>query len=229
MLLWDAEAGVSKSMRIKEESEEYRYFEEPDLPSLRVATQHVSDVAEALPELPFAREQRFRDTLGLPPYDAEVLTASRDVADYFETVAAVCGDSKAASNWVMTEVLAWRNERPGSTGFPMPPARLAALIALVASGRISNRVARLVFAEAAALDCEPEDIVSERDWNQVRDETELLRLIEPVLAHSVEQVARYRAGEDRLLDFFVGKVMRASGGRADPQRVTELLRERLEA
>jgi aspartyl-tRNA(Asn)/glutamyl-tRNA(Gln) amidotransferase subunit B len=225
-LLWDAQAGVAKSMRSKEDTDEYRYFPEPDLPQLQVSAEHVRRVAATLPELPWDREQRFRSALGLPAYDAQVLTADPAVADYFEAVAGSCGDAKAASNWVMTEVLAWRNERGEEAGFPLPPERLAALIALVAAGRISHRVARQVFAQAAETGLEPGRIVAERGWLLVSDAAALAPLVDAALAQAGAVAARFLAGEERLLDYFVGQVLRASAGRADPQRVAELLRAR---
>jgi aspartyl-tRNA(Asn)/glutamyl-tRNA(Gln) amidotransferase subunit B len=223
-LFWDAEAGVARPMRGKEETEEYRYFAEPDLPPLFVSRDLVTATAAGLPELPWDREQRFRTSLGLPAYDAQVLTADPAIADYFEAVLAECGDAKAASNWVMTEVLAWRNERPDSMELPMPPRRLAEIIRLVADGHISHRVARQVFAETAGTSAEPEAIVGARDWSQVSDPAVLATLVNRALALSPGQAERLRAGEGRLLDYFVGEVMRLSGGRADPQRVAELLR-----
>ena len=227
-LFWDAEAGTTRSMRSKEELEEYRYFPEPDLPPLRVTHESVARLAALLPELPAARERRLRTELKLPAYDADVLVAERAVADYFEAVARACGDAKVASNWVMSEVLAWRNERGPDAGFPMPPERLARLIRLVEDGRISGRLGRLVFAEAAATDTEPLDIVDARGWTQVGDAAQLSAWIDAAVAAHDEQVRRYRSGEDRLFDFFVGRVMRLSAGRADPQRLAELLRARLE-
>ena len=227
-LLWDAEAGTTRGLRSKEQLDEYRYFPEPDLPPLQVPPADVARIAAGLPELPDARERRLRERFGLSAYDAEVLVADRSVAEHFEAVAAAGGNPKLAANWVMTEVLAWRNERGQDCGFPMPPERLARLIALVESGRVSGRLARLVFAEAAATGCEPADIVEERGWTQIGDPRALGGWIEEALRTHGEQVRRYRAGEDRLFDFFVGRVMRLSGGRADPQRLTELLRIRLE-
>lgn len=227
-LLWDAAAGVARSMRGKEETEEYRYFTEPDLPPLYVAREQVERIAAQLPELPWDRERRFQRELGLPAYDAQVLTAEKAVADYFEAVLASCGDAKAASNWVMTEVLAWRNERPDTTTFPLPPGKLAEIIQLVGDGSISRQIARRVFAEAARSGVCPRQIVTDHGWLQVSDPKELVPLIERALAESPEQAARLGAGERRLLDYFVGQVMRVSGGRADPQLVAELLRSRLE-
>jgi aspartyl-tRNA(Asn)/glutamyl-tRNA(Gln) amidotransferase subunit B len=137
------------------------------------------------------------------------------------------GDAKLASNWIMTEVLAWRNERAGA-GFPMPASWLAQLIGLVTEGRISGHLAKLVFAEAATENCEPMEIVAARGWTQVRDAAQLGEWIESALAGHTDQVQRYRRGEDRLFDFFMGRVMRLSAGRGDPQLVSDLLRARLE-
>ena len=223
-LLWDADAGMVRSMRSKEEAEEYRYFPEPDLPQLYIGPEQVRAIAADLPELPWAREQRFRSGLGLPAYDAQVLTGERAVADYFEQVAAAGGDPKSASNWVMTDVLAWRNARPGETAFPLPAAQLAEIIRLLYQGRISHRIARQAFAEAARTGEAPEQIIAARGWLQISDPAALAPLVAQALAEAGEQTARLRAGEERLLDYFVGQVMRLTAGRADPQVAARLLR-----
>lgn len=227
-LLWDADRGEARPMRSKETSRDYRYFPEPDLPPL-VVEEHVVEAARAaLPELPADRAARFRDAFGLPAYDADVLTATRPLADYFEAVAVASGAAKAASNWVMTEVLAWAN-RTGAPleRVPLPAAALAELIALVADGTLSSTMAREVFAEAIATGRSPGDIVVDGDLAQVGDMERLRAWARETVAEHGEAADRYRAGEEKVLSFLMGRLMRRSDGRADPARAMEVLRKEL--
>jgi aspartyl-tRNA(Asn)/glutamyl-tRNA(Gln) amidotransferase subunit B len=224
-LLWDAGRGVARAMRSKEESHDYRYFPDPDLPPLVLDPEALAEARQALPELPGAREERFRREYGLPAYDAEVLTASRELADYFEAVAGATGDAKAASNWIMTEVLAWLNRSPLQGGsFPVPPARLAELIDLVGDGTVSARTARGVLARMVDTGRRAASIVEEEELVRVADDRRIGVWVAEVLAERPDEVARFRMGENRLLDFLMGQVMKKSGGRADPERVQALLR-----
>jgi aspartyl-tRNA(Asn)/glutamyl-tRNA(Gln) amidotransferase subunit B len=229
-LLWDAGRGEARPMRSKEESHDYRYFPEPDLPPLVLAESEIDTIRAGLPELPEAKLRRFREGYALPEYDAEVLTATREVADYFEAVARAAGDAKAASNWIMTEVLGWLNQRQCAlVDFPVPPAQLAELIALIADGTLSTTLGRQVFARMAETGKAPALIVEEEGLAQVRDVGQLERWVDEVVAQFPEEGERFRQGNEKLLGFFMGQVMRKSQGKADPKQVTEMLRRKLGA
>lgn len=226
-LLWHERRGEARPMRSKEESHDYRYFPEPDLPPL-VAPAEIERMRASLPELPDPRERRFRDAYGLPAYDAEVLTATRPIADYFEAVARAAGDAKAASNWVMTEVLAWLNQQQrGVSELPIAPEALAALIGLVGDGTLSTTIARRVFRRMAETGQSAAAIVEQEALAQVSDVGQLERWADEVVDAHAAEAERYRAGETRLLGFFMGRLMKKSEGAADPRRASEILREKL--
>ncbi len=228
-LLWDDQRGEIRPMRSKEESPDYRYFPEPDLQPLVLDAAWVAEVGASLPELPRARRRRFEEAFGLPSHDADALTRSAATADYFEAAAAIHGDAKSVSNWVMGPLRALLNERgEDARAVPVRPRALAALIALVEDGTLSRTAAKTVLGVLADEGGEPASVVERLGLAQVRDERRLTVWVDAVLADHAREVVRYRAGEVRLLGFFVGQVMRRSGGRADPRRVNELVRERLE-
>jgi aspartyl-tRNA(Asn)/glutamyl-tRNA(Gln) amidotransferase subunit B len=217
-------------MRSKEESHDYRYFPDPDLPPLVVTAERVREIQDALPELPAARRERFMSAYGLSAYDAEVLTHARAGADYFEAVAEATGEPKAAANWVMGPAQALMNERrEDAATFAVPPDALAELIALVRDGAVSDSVAKTVLGVVAAEGGRPREIVEARGLTQVRDDAQLEAWIAAAIGEHADEVARYRSGEKKLLGFLVGQVMKRSAGKADPRRVNELLRKALEA
>ncbi|HET8645447.1 MAG TPA: Asp-tRNA(Asn)/Glu-tRNA(Gln) amidotransferase subunit GatB, partial [Vicinamibacteria bacterium] len=225
--LWNAERGETAPMRSKEEAHDYRYFPEPDLPPLLVTPEWVEEVRAGLPELPAQRRTRFVAQHGLPAYDAGVLTLEREVADYFEAVARASGNAKAASNWVMTEVLRKRKERPdGSIG--VGAEHLAELIRLVEGGTVSRSVGKDVFERIWGTGEAPGALVEREGLVQVSDEPALRAAIDAVLAESPGQVATYRSGKTSTLGWFVGQVMRRTGGKANPQLAGELLKRTLE-
>ncbi len=227
-LLWDDHRSVLRTMRSKEESHDYRYFPDPDLPPLLVSPEAVEAAREALPELPRARRARFEREYALSAYDAGVLTQSRVGADYFESVAEVSGKAKAAANWVMGPAQALMHERgEDAASFAVSPATLAELIGLVADGTISDSVAKGVLSIAAEEGGSPRDIVRARGLTQVRDDSQLEAWVREVVDANPAEVARFRGGEAKLVGFFVGQVMKRSGGKADPKRVSELLRAAL--
>ncbi len=230
--LWDADREETRSMRSKESAHDYRYFPDPDLPPLLVSEHLVEEVRRAMPELPDARRARFVAALGLPEYDAEVLTSRRDVADYFEAVVAAHPNAKAASNWVMGDVLRLVRERKLDdaltiTDWPVAPAALGELIALIDEGAISGKIAKTVFEEMVASGASPRTIVVERGLTQVSDEAPILAAIDQILTANPDKVAEYRAGKEKLLGFFIGQVMKATGGKANPPLVNRLLTEKL--
>ncbi len=227
---WDDAAGATESMRSKEYAHDYRYFPEPDLPPVRLAQAQVDGWRAALPELPAARRARLVSAYGLPDYDAGVLVAEKAVADFFEQVAAACGNPKAASNWVMTEVLRTLSERgTGLAALPVTPAALAALIRLVEAKTINMPAAKLVFAELAEKGGDPQAIVAARGLAQVSDAGAIEAMVDDVIAAQPKSVADYRAGKDAALQFLVGQVMKASRGKANPALAREALEKKLRA
>jgi aspartyl-tRNA(Asn)/glutamyl-tRNA(Gln) amidotransferase subunit B len=225
--LWNADKGETASMRSKEEAHDYRYFPEPDLPPLAVTPEWIEEVRASLPELPADRRRRFVSEHGLPDYDAGVLTSEKEVADFFEEVARRSGNAKAASNWVLTEVLRKRKDQ-ADTGVGVSAGRLAELIGLVDRGTVSRTVAKDVFEKMWGTDVEPAALVAREGLGQVNDEPALRAAIEAVLAENGAQVATYRSGKTGALGWFVGQVMKRTGGKANPQLVSELLKTMLE-
>jgi aspartyl-tRNA(Asn)/glutamyl-tRNA(Gln) amidotransferase subunit B len=227
-LLWDADRGETASMRSKEEAHDYRYFPEPDLPPLLVSAGWVEEVRRSLPELPAERRRRFEQAFALPAYDADVLTQDRAIADYFEAAAGESGNPKAASNWVMTEVLRQLKEderKPARC--PVSPQALAGLIRLIDGGTISGKIAKDVFLKMWQTGEPAATIVEREGLTQVSDEAALERIVAEVVAASPEQAASYRSGKAAALGWFVGQVMRKTGGRANPQLVNALLKKAL--
>ena len=225
--LWNADRAETVSMRSKEEAHDYRYFPEPDLPPLVVGPAWVEEVRAALPELPADKRRRFVAEYGLPDYDAGVLTLSREIADYYEAVARESGNAKAASNWVMTEVLRKAKEEGRGEALPLPPVHLAHMIRLIDTGTISGKTAKDVFEKMWQSGEPPEVIVKREGLVQVSDEAAIRSAIAEVMAAGAEQVAAYRKGKTGTLGWFVGQVMKKMGGKANPQVVNGLLKEAL--
>jgi aspartyl-tRNA(Asn)/glutamyl-tRNA(Gln) amidotransferase subunit B len=225
-LLFNAATGQARPMRSKEESHDYRYFPDPDLPPLVLSGSWIEEIRAELPELPAARRSRFAAQFGLPAYDAGVLTADRAIADYYETVVAAGADPKAAANWVMTESLTGYNE---AGRFAVAAPALASLLALVKAGTVSHQAAKKVFLELAADGADPRAIAERLGLLQVRDQGALETWVDEVLAAHPQEVERYRAGETKLLGFLTGQVMRKSQGKADPKGVQPVLVRKLGA
>lgn len=231
--LWDADREVTRAMRSKEFAHDYRYFPDPDLLPLVVETAWVDEVKATLPALPAERRAHLLREYALPAYDADLLTTRKDVADYYEAaVRAYPADAKAISNWVMDSVLHVVKDEKLDTGlrinaWPCPPAHLGALVHLINTGTISGKIAKTVFDEMRQSGKAPEDIIAERGLTQVSDEGALAAQIDQVLAANPDKVAEYRAGRDRLLPFFVGQVMKALQGKANPQLLNDLLKKKL--
>jgi len=215
--LWDAHAGRTESMRSKEEAHDYRYFPEPDLPPLLVEAARVEAIRRAMPELPAARRARFAAQYALPEYDAQQLTQSRALADYFEAAVAAGAPAKAASNWTM------------QTGTAIAPAALASLIALVEKGTLSTSVAKSVHEKMVATGQSADAIVAAEGLTQISDDSAIAALVAEVLAAHADAVAKYRAGHSGTFGFLVGQVMKAAGGKANPKRINELLKQALAA
>jgi aspartyl-tRNA(Asn)/glutamyl-tRNA(Gln) amidotransferase subunit B len=227
--LWNADRGETVAMRSKEDAQDYRYFPEPDLPPLVVDEAWREAVRASLPELPAAKRRRFVDEYRIPDYDAGVLTLAPDVADYFEKVARGSGNAKVASNWVMTEVLRKLKDDERPLGAcPVPPERLSELLALVESGAVTGRSAKDVFERMWATGEDARAIIEREGLAQVSDEALIQAAVAEVVAKNPDQVATYRKGKTSTLGWFVGQVMRNTGGKANPQLVNALLKKALE-
>jgi len=230
--LWDAEREETRSMRSKEYAHDYRYFPEPDLLPLVAAAALVDDIRATLPELPDARRERFVRDYQLSAYDADVLTQRKDVADYFEAAVAAGAPPKETANWVMTELLRIvRDEKLDRQlvirDWPLAPAQLGRLVALVQAGTITRATAKELIPRLRGTDRDPGELVAAEGLAQVSDRAALEAAVAGVVAQHAAQVAEFRAGKERVLGFLVGQVMKATGGKANPQLVQELLRKAL--
>ncbi|PIT99625.1 MAG: Asp-tRNA(Asn)/Glu-tRNA(Gln) amidotransferase GatCAB subunit B [Bdellovibrionales bacterium CG10_big_fil_rev_8_21_14_0_10_45_34] len=226
--LYDPDKNRTFTMRTKEEAHDYRYFPEPDLLPVVIDEAFMNEVRAKLPELPLQKAYRFQKEYEIPEYDAFVLTQSRELADYFELVARSTENPKISSNWVMVELLAKLNEQKmGITRSPVPASALAGLINLMQKGVISGRTAKDVFAEMFETGASAEQIIKEKGLAQISGNDEIKKVIQEVFVNSPNQLAQYRSGKDKLFGYFVGQVMKATSGQANPEVTNELLKEML--
>jgi aspartyl-tRNA(Asn)/glutamyl-tRNA(Gln) amidotransferase subunit B len=226
--LWNIERGETAVMRSKEEAHDYRYFPDPDLVPLKLDDEWIEGFRANLPEPPAVRTKRFVSDYGLPEYDATVLTASKNMADYFEVCVKQFDQPKTVSNWVMGELMRELNSSGTDiSASPVTPERLVSLLQMVDKGIISLKVAREIFPEFYNSGKTAELIVQERGLTQVSDEGALAKIIEEVLGKNPGQVAQFKEGKQQVLGFLVGQVMKASGGKANPGKVNELLKKKL--
>jgi aspartyl-tRNA(Asn)/glutamyl-tRNA(Gln) amidotransferase subunit B len=228
-LLWDPDKNVTNSMRGKEEAHDYRYFPDPDLIPIVIDEAWLESMRQTLPELPDQRKQRFVEVLGLSEYDAEVLTASKELADYFEAASQGYTNVKKLGNWIMTELMReFKGEIADDiAACQVRPEGLAALLTLVDKGSISGKIAKTVFAEMLMSGKAPETIVQEQGLVQMSDEGDLVRVVREILAANPGQVAQFREGKTKVMAFFVGQLMKQTQGRANPQLANELFMKEL--
>jgi len=226
--LWNIDRGETAVMRSKEEAHDYRYFPDPDLVPLKLEKEWIEGCRKYVTELPAARLQRFVSEFALSEYDAGVLTASKAVADYFESCVKLFNQPKTVSNWVMGELTReLNNSGTDASASPVSPERLVGLLQMVDKGMISLKVAREIFPEVYLSGKEPDQIVQEKRLIQVSDELSIGGMIDEVVAKNPTQVAQFKEGKQQVLGFLVGQVMKASGGKANPGKVNELLKKRL--
>jgi aspartyl-tRNA(Asn)/glutamyl-tRNA(Gln) amidotransferase subunit B len=228
--LWDPDKGVTASMRGKEEAHDYRYFPDPDLLPLIIDDKWIEEIRASLPELPEAKKKRFMADYGLSSDDAGLLISSRAMADYFETCAKDFPEPKTVCNWVVGALLAkLKEENKTIEQAPVSSERLAELLRLIDSGVISGKIAKAVFEEMASTGKAPEAIVQEKGLVQITDQNEILEVVKQVLADHGKEVSDYKAGKTKLLGFFVGQVMKATRGKANPKLLNDILREILKS
>jgi len=226
--LFDVETGETVGMRSKEHAHDYRYFPEPDLVPLRVSDAWISRIREAMPQLPQARRERFIVSYGLREYDAQVLTATRPMSEYFEGTAARAGDPRLAANWVMGDLAGLlKQENKEITESPVSPENLGDLVAMIVDGKISGKLAKEIFPKMFATGDAAEAILRREGLEQISDEGALLKMIDEAIAANPKQVEQFRGGKTAVLGFLVGQVMKASRGQADPASVNRLLKEKL--
>ncbi|MFH1758365.1 MAG: Asp-tRNA(Asn)/Glu-tRNA(Gln) amidotransferase subunit GatB [Pseudomonadota bacterium] len=226
--LWDAAKGVTSSMRGKEEAHDYRYFPDPDLVPLVIDSPWVEEIRASLPELPESKKERFLREYGIPEYDAEVLTTSKPLANYYETCLHHYPQPKIVSNWIMSELLReLKKDEREIEECPVPALHLSELLQLIAEGTISGKIAKSVFEEMYRSGKQAEEIVRAHGWVQVSDAAELKKIVEQVLNTNAKEVEAYRKGKEKLFGFFVGQVMKATQGKANPQMVNEILKKKL--
>ena len=225
---WDEAKGITKAMRSKLVSANYRCFHDPNLPPYKLPAEWLEEIRESIPELPDSRYARFTGEYGLPPYDAEILTASREISDYYEDVLVGCNEPKSASNWIMSELLRLLNSTNTEiTDCKVKPEDLGKLLQMIAKGTISGKIAKGVFEEMFAAGKKPEDIIKDKGLTQISDEDTIANIVESVLAGNPASVEDYHNGKNKALGFLVGQVMKETKGKANPQLVNKLLKEKL--
>ncbi len=227
--LYDSVKGETRSMRTKEEANDYRYFPDPDLLPLEITADEIEQIRATLPELPDAKKARFVSDFGLSPYDAAVLTAGRDLADYFEAVVeAADGEAKLAANWVMGDLSGALNRDGREIGdSPVSPQMLGGMLKRISDNTISGKIAKDVFEAMWNGEGDADAVIEAKGLQQVTDTGAIEAMIDEVIAANPGQVEQYRGGKDKLLGFFVGQVMKASKGKANPAQVNEMLKKKL--
>ena len=226
--LWDEHREATRSMRSKESAHDYRYFPDPDLLPLVIPESWIDKIRAGLPELPAARKQRFVTEHGLPPYDAELLTSRKDVADYFDSAVKTHSNAKALSNWIVGDLFRVLKERKLDAqlyieNWPIPAQHLAELVQLIDQGKINGKIAKSVFEALLDGSKTPQQIVREKGLEQVSDSGSIEAAVDQVLAANTAQVQQYLSGNTKVLSFLVGQTMKETQGKANPQKVNEIL------
>ncbi|SHJ09054.1 Asp-tRNA(Asn)/Glu-tRNA(Gln) amidotransferase subunit GatB [Propionispora hippei] len=225
---WDEAKGITLSMRSKEQAHDYRYFPEPDLVPIIVDPAKVEEIRQSLPELPDARQKRLINDYGLSSYDASVITASKAMADYFDETVACQADAKSVANWLMGEVSKHLNTAGlDIEACPVTPVKLAGMIALIDKGTISGKIAKTVFEDMWSSGKDADTVVKEKGLVQISDAGAIVAIVDSVIAANPQSVADFKAGKEKAIGFLVGQIMKQTKGRANPEMVNKLLRERL--
>jgi aspartyl-tRNA(Asn)/glutamyl-tRNA(Gln) amidotransferase subunit B len=226
--LYDPDKNETRSMRTKEEANDYRYFPDPDLLPVVIDEHYLNEVRKTLPELPDEKQHRFEKHYGLSAADAGVLTASRDMADYFEAVTVICNEPKLSANWIMGDLLGALNRNSLELAqSPVSAEMLGGMIKRITDNTISGKLAKEVFDAMWQGEGDADTIIEKRGLKQITDTGAIEKIIDEIVANNPEQVEQYRSGKDKVFGFFVGQVMKASKGKANPQQVNQLLKDKL--
>ena len=226
---WDDIAGEGYAMRTKEDAHDYRYFPEPDLMPIFLSDEYIQNIKDNLPELPESRKARYISEMNLPEYDAGIITSSKALSDFFEVASKECGNAKAVSNWIMTDII--RIAREGDyeySALPFTPVQFAVLIKLIDKGTISGAIAKKVFEEMVATGKDADKIVEEKGLVQISDEGAIKEVVDKIIAANPQSIADYKAGKDRALGFLVGQCMKEMKGKGNPQILNKLILEELQ-
>jgi aspartyl-tRNA(Asn)/glutamyl-tRNA(Gln) amidotransferase subunit B len=226
--LYDADKNETRSMRTKEEANDYRYFPDPDLLPVVIDEQYLNEVRKTLPELPDEKQRRFEKHYGLNATDAGVLTASRDMADYFESVAKISEEPKLSANWIMGDLLGALNKNDlDLSQSPVTAEMLGGMLRRITDNTISGKIAKEVFEAMWQGEGDADTVIDKRGLKQITDTGAIEKIIDEIIANNPEQVEQYRSGKDKVFGFFVGQVMKVSKGKANPQQVNQLLKDKL--
>ena len=228
-MLWDPDKNMTASMRGKEEAHDYRYFPDPDLIPIIISDKWIDEIKKTMPELPDEKKIRVINEYDLPVYDAQIMTSERELADYFEAARKLYPDSKKLSNWIMTELM---RELKGEDATdiakcPVTPENLATLLTMIEQGTISGKIAKTLFVDMMNTGKDPETLVKEKNLVQMSDKGELVKIVQEILAENPNQVAEYKGGKTKLMGFFVGRLMKKTGGKANPGMANQLFSKEL--
>ena len=227
--LYDSQANTTRPMRSKEFANDYRYFPEPDLLPVNLEKEFIEEVLATMPEMPNEKRERFVSEFSLSQYDADLLAADKDVADFFEEVTKVSNSPKLSANWIMGELSAeLNNENLGIKESKVSSNKLGQLISRIEDGTISGKIAKDIFEKIWTTGKEVDDLIKEEGLEQVTDDKQIESMIDEVISDNPEQLEQYKSGKDRLFGFFVGQVMKASQGKANPKQVNDILKSKLE-
>ena len=227
-LRWDEVSGKTFSMRDKEDAQDYRYFPEPDLAIIKISDKMIEDIKKSLPEMPENRRERYIREFKLPEYDSNILTTSKFLSDFFESATKICNNPKSVSNWIMSDIMGTLNERDQEPkDIPFTAEQLGKLVILIDKGTISSKIAKKVLLELFENPKDPEEIIKEKGWIQISDESAIKEVVLKILEANPQSIVDYKAGRDRALGFLVGQAMKETKGKANPQLLNKLFLEEL--
>ncbi len=227
-LRWDDVSGKTFAMRSKEEAQDYRYFPEPDLVAIKLSDEYIENIKQNLPELPESRRKRYFNEYNMTEKEVGIITASKYLSDLFESASEICGNRKAVSNWIISDISRILNEKEmNPSEIPFTAEHLAHMVQIIDKGTISSSIGKKVLEEMFENPREPEEIVKEKGWAQISDEGEIRKVVSKILEENPQSIADFKAGKDRALGFLVGQAMKATKGKANPQMLNKLFVEEM--